>query len=60
MEVCQRLEGILDQNLGKDLTSIANIYKDFAKILLKDPNGSRIIEHSINTLEETIRKMSEN
>jgi hypothetical protein len=60
MEICQRLEGILDQNLSKDLTSIANIYKDFSKILTNDPNCSKTVEHSLSSLEESIKKITDN
>lgn len=60
MEICQRLEAILDQNLSKDFTSIANIYKDFSKILMNDPSCNKTIQLSLQSLEENIKKIADN
>lgn len=54
------MEGILDQSLSKDLASIANIYKDFSKILTSNPNCSKTIELALSSLEENIKKITDN
>jgi hypothetical protein len=58
LDASERLEEILDKKLKKDLAAIVNISRDFLSTLKNDPNSSKIIEQSINSLEESINKLA--
>ncbi len=47
MDICQKLEGVLDEKTTKDIATIANISRDFSIILKNDPNSSKKIEESL-------------
>jgi hypothetical protein len=50
MDICQKLEGVLDEKTTKDIATIANISRDFSIILKNDPNSSKKIEESLKSL----------
>ena len=44
MDICQKLEGVIDEKTTKDLAVIANLSKIISTILKNDPNSSKNIE----------------
>lgn len=50
MDICQKIEGVLDEKTTKDIATLANISRDFSIILKNNPSSSKHIEESMKIL----------